>query len=99
MLPRELRNHIMTPALVPGWQQLARRSPRPGEATDFAAAGVPYVVIRKLGPRGLPAGSAGATLTLLYTRRPPLSCYVKGKGFGSTAISQPRRRWPKGLEG
>jgi len=41
MLPRELRNHIMTPALVPGWQQLTRRSPRPGEATDFAAAGVP----------------------------------------------------------
>jgi hypothetical protein len=49
MLLRELRNHILAPALVPGWQQFTLRSLRPGGATDFAAAGVPNEVIRKLG--------------------------------------------------
>lgn len=48
-LLRELRHHILAPALVPGWQQFTLRSLRPGGATDFAAAGVPNEVIRKLG--------------------------------------------------
>jgi integrase len=49
MLLREFRQHILVPAGVPEPFSFTLRSLRPGGATDFAAAGVPDSVVRKIG--------------------------------------------------
>ena len=49
VLLREFRYHILIPAGVPNALTFTLRSLRPGGATDFAAAGVPDTVVRKIG--------------------------------------------------
>lgn len=48
-LMRELREHILKPAGVTGWQSFTLRSLRPGGTTDMAAAGIPAEIVRQVG--------------------------------------------------
>ena len=58
VLLKELREHILAPAGVPGWQLMQLRSLRPGGASDLRAVGMPQEVVHTVGKWANVAGLA-----------------------------------------